>query len=123
MSRILIADDDAHIRNVVALKLRNAGFDVEAVENGQQGIAAFEAQRPDLIITDYQMPIVDGVEMCRSIIGLPGGEAVPKILLTARGFSLDDETVESLRLSEILSKPFSPRQLLATVQSLLIQAA
>lgn len=118
---ILVADDEAHIRSVVSLKLRNAGFRVLTAQDGQEALEIAVQERPDLLITDYQMPMLSGLELCQRLrqqnIGLP------TIMLTARGYSLEPMDTEQNGILRMLSKPFSPRHLLATVQDLLASHA
>ena len=80
--RILVADDEAPIANVVALKLRNAGFEVIVARDGQEAYELAIADRPDFIITDLQMPVMNGLELCTRLAAeIQGG--IPTILLTA----------------------------------------
>jgi CheY-like chemotaxis protein len=120
--KILVADDESHILNVVSLKLRNAGFSVVTACDGQEALELTQQEHPDLLIVDYQMPNLSGVELCRRLKQDPATGRIPAILLTARGYDLDGETAESAGIVKILSKPFSPRQLLATVADLLAVA-
>ena len=65
--KILVADDESHILNVVSLKLSNAGYDVVTASDGQEAFELATAQRPDLIITDYHMPLLSGLELCQKL--------------------------------------------------------
>jgi len=116
--KILVADDEAPIANVVAMKLRNAGLEVIVAMDGQEAYELAVAERPDFMITDLQMPGMSGLELCARLVAeLDGG--VPTILLTAKGFELAAESVRELPVRRIMTKPFSPRELLAQVQELL----
>ncbi len=117
--RILVCDDESHIVHVVSLKLRNAGYDVATASDGQAGLEAALAQPPDLLITDYQMPRMTGVELVSELRRRDEWQDLPVIMLTARGFRLDPIEVRRTRIAEVVSKPFSPRDLLARVQALL----
>ena len=112
---ILVADDETHILNVVSLKLRNAGFRVLTAADGQEGLELAQQELPDLIITDYHMPMLSGLEMCRRLRQDPRTGSIPAIMLTARGYHLEPRDTEESGIKLMLSKPFSPRQLLATV--------
>jgi two-component system alkaline phosphatase synthesis response regulator PhoP len=117
--RILVVDDEIHIVQVVAIKLRNNGFEVLTAENGKQALEVACEHCPDLIITDYQMPLMTGVEFIENFRNHPGSSGVPVIMLTARGFAIEDEKKKELNIATCLSKPFSPREVLQTVRDVL----
>src|SRR6267378_5740593 len=112
---ILVADDESHILHVVSLKLRNAGYIVITARDGQEALELALAEPPDLLITDYHMPQLSGLELCRRLKQKPSTSRVPAIMLTARGYDLEPADTQSSGILRMLSKPFSPRQLLATV--------
>jgi len=116
---ILVADDESHILHVVSLKLRNAGYRVVTAHDGQEALEAAQQERPDLIITDYHMPQLSGLELCRRLKQDASMPAIPVIMLTARGYHLEPQDTEQSGILRMLSKPFSPRQLLATVNEVL----
>jgi len=116
---ILVADDETHILNVVSLKLRNAGFRVLTAHDGQEALDVAIAERPDLLITDFHMPQLSGLELCRRLKQEATTRAIPKIMLTARGYHLEPKDTEDSGILKMLSKPFSPRHLLATVHEVL----
>jgi two-component system alkaline phosphatase synthesis response regulator PhoP len=116
---ILVADDETHILNVVSLKLRNAGFRVLTAHDGQEALDVALAERPDLLITDYHMPQLSGLELCRRLKQDATTRSIPKIMLTARGYHLEPQDTEQSGILRLLSKPFSPRHLLATVHEVL----
>ena len=116
---ILVVDDEAHILHVVSLKLRNAGYEVVTAEDGEQGLELALERRPDLIITDYQMPYVSGLELCQKLREHDTTRDIPALMLTARGYSLAGEVLEQTNIAAVLSKPFSPREVLARVQELI----
>jgi DNA-binding response OmpR family regulator len=116
---ILVADDETHILNVVSLKLRNAGFRVLTAHDGQEALDVALAERPDLLITDFHMPQLSGLELCRRLKQDAATCAMPKIMLTARGYHLEPQDTEESGILRMLSKPFSPRHLLATVHEVL----
>ena len=117
-TRVLVVDDEPAIANVVALKLRNAGLDVTVAMDGYEGYEQALHERPDFIITDLQMPGMSGLEMVARLTA-ELGTGIPTILLTAKGFELTAESVRELPVRRIMTKPFSPRELLAQVQELL----
>lgn len=120
--KILVADDESHILHVVSLKLRNAGFTVVTACDGQEALDLARLELPDLLIIDYQMPHLSGLEVCQRLRHEPATNRIRAILLTARGYDLNLADVEPTGVARILSKPFSPRQLLATANEMLTEA-
>jgi DNA-binding response OmpR family regulator len=116
---ILVADDESHILNVVSLKLRNAGFHVLTASDGQEALDLAIQERPHLVITDYHMPNLSGLELCRRMRQNELTQTIPAIMLTARGYHLDPKDTAESGILRMLSKPFSPRHLLATVNEVL----
>jgi two-component system, OmpR family, alkaline phosphatase synthesis response regulator PhoP len=119
--KILVVDDEVHIVQVVAIKLRNNGFEVITAENGAEGLDLAIQERPDLIVSDYQMPVMSGLEMIENLRAKPETRDIPVVMLTARGFAIEDEKKQQLRVTACLSKPFSPRELLQSIESVLNQ--
>ena len=120
---ILVADDESHILNVVSLKLRNAGYRVVTARDGQEAFDLAKQEHPDLVITDYHMPQLSGLELCRKLKEDADTSRIPAIMLTARGYHLEPHDTEGSGILRMLSKPFSPRQLLMTVDEILQPAA
>jgi two-component system, OmpR family, alkaline phosphatase synthesis response regulator PhoP len=120
---ILVADDESHILHVVSLKLKNAGYRVLTARDGQEALEIAQAEKPDLLITDYHMPQLSGLELCRKLKQDPATTNIPAIMLTARGYELEPADTEQSGILRMLSKPFSPRHLLATVEEVLSGAA
>ena len=121
--KILVADDETHILHVVSLKLRNAGFLVITARDGQEALEMAQMEKPHLIITVYHMPQLSGLELCQRLKQDPATSSIPAIMLTARGYQLDPTDTEQSGILRMLSKPFSPRQLLTTVNEVLERAA
>jgi two-component system, OmpR family, alkaline phosphatase synthesis response regulator PhoP len=117
--KILVADDESHILHVVSLKLRNAGFTVVTACDGQEALELARQELPDLMIIDYHMPHLSGLELCQRLRETPATARIPAIMLTARGYDLDSDSTESHGIVRMLSKPFSPRHLLVTVNEVL----
>ena len=117
--RILVADDESHILNVVSLKLSNAGFQVTTASDGQEAYELASAEPPDLLITDFHMPQLSGIELCKKLKQSEATDSIPTIMLTARGYDLEPGDTESSGILKMISKPFSPRQLLTTVNEVL----
>lgn len=116
---ILVADDETHILHVVSLKLRNAGFRVLTARDGQEALEIAQMQHPDLLITDYHMPQLSGLELCQRLKQDARTSDIPAIMLTARGYHLEPRDTEQSGILRMLSKPFSPRHLLTTVNEVL----
>ena len=117
--KILVADDESHILHVVSLKLTNAGYTVVTASDGQEAFELATADRPDLLITDYHMPQLSGLELCQKLRQSAETSGIPTIMLTARGYALDPADTEQSGIKCMLSKPFSPRALLQTVNEML----
>lgn len=116
---ILIADDEHHIRLVVAQRLREAGFTVVEARDGEEALELALASPPDLVITDFQMPLLSGVEFCMALRARKATAQIPAIMLTARGHAVKPENLSQTNIKELVSKPFSARELLVRVQRVL----
>ncbi|HDZ69424.1 MAG TPA: response regulator [Phycisphaerales bacterium] len=105
--------------HVVAIKLRNNGFEVISAENGAEAFERACEEKPDIIVTDFQMPIMTGLGLVEKLRQNEATKDIPVIMLTARGFAIEDEQKKALRISEFLSKPFSPKELLRSIEDIL----
>jgi CheY-like chemotaxis protein len=121
--KVLVADDEIHIIHVVTIKLRNNGYEVLSAENGNDAFAMACKEKPDIIVTDFQMPGMTGLELVRRLRQNETTKDIPVIMLTARGFAVEDREKEELEISELLSKPFSPKELLRSIEDILYQKA
>lgn len=121
--RIVVADDESHILNVVSLKLRNAGFEVLCANDGEEALSMVLSEKPDLLITDYHMPGLTGMEVCCKMRADESVKETKAIMLSARGYHLTEQELADTGISTMISKPFSPRQLLEVVNSVLGVAA
>jgi DNA-binding response OmpR family regulator len=115
--RVLVVDDDATVSDVVRRYLERAGYDVTQAEDGQQALTAFARTRPDLVVLDLMLPGIDGLEVCRRL--QRHGPDVPVIMLTALGEEADRVLGLQLGADDYVTKPFSPRELVLRVQSVL----
>ena len=116
---ILVVDDESHILHVVELKLRNAGFEVVTAMDGEEGLEIAVQQKPDLVITDLQMPVMSGTALCAAMKAHPATQHTPALVITARGFKLEQEALDTTNIQAVLSKPFSPREVLCCVNEIL----
>ncbi len=117
---ILVAEDQADIRDLIALNLRQAGYQVTAVVDGAQALAQQVEQARDLLVLDLMMPGLDGLEVCKALRARGG--AVPILMLTAKSTELDRVLGLELGADDYLTKPFSMAELLARVKALLRRA-
>lgn len=116
MNRILIVDDDAHIRDVLRFALEKEGFETCEANNGQLALQKFGTDNPDLIILDIMMPELDGISVCRE---LRLSSRVPIIFLSSKDDEIDRILGLELGGDDYITKPFSPRELVARVRAVL----
>ena len=114
--RILVIEDQEDNRQILRDLLTSADFEVIEAVDGEAGLAAAAAHRPDLILMDIQLPILDGYEATRRIKANPSLRAIPIIVITSYALSGDDDKARAAGCDAYFSKPFSPRQLLAKVR-------
>jgi DNA-binding response OmpR family regulator len=120
---ILIAEDSATMRRLVAAKLEADGYDVVEAVDGEQALSLARTDRPDLLILDKVMPKLDGFEVVRALRADPATKAVPIVMLTGRTSEEDVLGGLGLGVDEYMPKPFSPRELSARVRRTLDRAA
>src|SRR4029079_4667508 len=118
--RILLCDDELHILRAAEFKFKRAGYEVVCANDGQEGWEQIEQQRPDIVVTDCQMPRLSGLGLAERIRQSPATADLPVIMLSAKGFEL---SLEELRTQYgircLMAKPFSPRELFARVEAVL----
>jgi len=117
MKRILIADDESHIRRILEFNLKRAGYEVLTTEDGQAALALALSARPDLVILDVSMPELTGLDVCRRLKADAALEATPVFLLTARGQESDAEAGRVAGADQFFTKPFSPKHLVEQVRN------
>lgn len=119
MPRILVAEDEKDIRELIAFTLRFAGFDVLLATNGEEAVQVAEAEIPDLVILDVRMPRMSGYEACRRLKENPQTAALPVVFLSAKG--QDSEIQQGLEsgAEEYILKPFAPDELIQQVRNIL----
>jgi two-component system phosphate regulon response regulator PhoB len=123
MARILVIDDEQDIRELVTFKLSRMGHDVACEADGEAGLAAARRLAPELILVDWMMPRLTGIEVCSALRGDPDFAATPIILLTARAQEADLQRGFAAGASDYVVKPFSPRELAARVGTALSRSA
>jgi len=117
--RVLVIEDDPNVAEVVATYLEREGCIVEVRDDGEEGLAAALADPPDLVVLDLMLPGLDGLEVCRRLQALA---PVPVVMLTAKGDETDRIVGLELGADDYISKPFSPRELVARVKAVLRRA-
>jgi DNA-binding response OmpR family regulator len=122
VTTVLVADDDADIRDLVAFKLEQAGLEVLAVGDGQAALETARAHVPALAVLDVSMPGLSGIDVCRALRAEPATAGMLIIMLTARVQEQDVEGGFSAGADDYVTKPFSPRELVSRIQALLTRA-
>jgi two-component system, cell cycle response regulator DivK len=113
--RILVVEEHEDSRRILRDLLTSAGFQIIEAEDGERGIAAAEAHRPDLVLMDIQLPRVDGYEATRRIKANPELRAIPIIVVTSYTLSGDEDKARAVGCVSYITKPYSPRHLLAQI--------
>jgi len=116
---ILVVEDQEDNRQILRDLLGNAGYELTEAENGEEAIAAAGKQRPDLILMDIQLPIMDGYEATRRIRTNPDLRSVPIIAVTSYALTGDEDKALAAGCDGYVTKPYSPRDLLAKVRAYL----
>ena len=119
MGKILVVEDEANIRQLIRYNLEKEGFSVLEAADGLQGIKLAKEEKPDLILLDLMLPGADGLEVCRVLKGNAPTSALPIIMLTARSEEIDKVIGLELGADDYMTKPFSPRELVARVRAVL----
>jgi two-component system, OmpR family, phosphate regulon response regulator PhoB len=122
VTAVLVADDDADIRDLVAFKLEQADLEVVAVGDGLAALAAAREKRPQLAVLDVSMPGISGLDLCRMLRADPDTKDMLIIMLTARVQEQDVEGGFSAGADDYVTKPFSPRELVSRIQALLARS-
>lgn len=113
--RIMIVDDEMHLARILQFTLQHAGYEVITAFDGQEALEAFERDRPDLVILDLMLPVIDGYKVCNRI---KANGAVPVIILSARDFS-KERLEEPVQADLLMEKPFNTEHLLDEIARLL----
>ncbi len=118
--KIIICDDEIHILRAAELKFLRAGYEVRCAGDGEEAWELIQEDRPDLVITDCQMPVLDGIGLASRIHTTPELAGLPVMMVTAKGFELSlEELRDKYGISSLTTKPFSPRALLQQVEDIL----
>jgi len=117
--KILVVDDEANIRELVRFNLEKEGFTVIEAVDGVTAISTVRAEKPDLVVLDLMLPAIDGLEVCRVLKKDVATSGIPVIMLTAKAEEIDKILGLEMGADDYLTKPFSPRELLARIKAVL----
>jgi DNA-binding response OmpR family regulator len=120
--KVLVVDDDAHIRELVQMKLQGAGHEVITANDGEEGLARARNEGPGLVLLDIAMPKLTGLEVCEALRADPATANLPIVLITARSGEVDVERGFAAGADDYITKPFSPRELLHRLEAILERA-
>lgn len=118
-NRVLVVDDEPHIRRLLVTRLTAEGYDVAEAENGEDGLEIVLSEPPDIVLLDLMMPGASGLEILSRIRSTEGLERLPVVILTAKGQDTDRELALAGGASDFITKPFSPMKLLTRIQEIL----
>jgi CheY-like chemotaxis protein len=121
MKKILIAEDERDIRDLISFTLKFAGYEVVAVVNGEEAVKTAQTDRPDLIIMDGRMPKMSGYEACEKIKQMDETKDIPVVFLSAKGQESEIQAGLKAGALEYLLKPFAPDELIKRVQTIFDQ--
>jgi DNA-binding response OmpR family regulator len=119
MARVVIAEDDRTLREMLVVVLEGAGYEVSAHEDGRAAVAAVEQQKPDAVLLDVSMPVMSGLEAARALRDSRDSATVPILLLTAHGQWVDVSDGFEAGADDYVTKPFSPQDLIHRIEALL----
>ena len=121
--KVLIVDDDPDIRDLLSFSFGFAGFEIHTARDGAAVLDVVEARRPDLVVLDWMMPGMNGLEVCRLLRSSERDEHLPVIMLSARTSEQDKRDGEAAGVTGYVTKPFSPRDLVRRCEQALLRAA
>jgi len=119
LRKILIVDDSVSMRQMVSFTLRQGGYEVIEAEHGQAALNKLQSSTVDLIITDLNMPVMDGITLIQNVRKLPAMKSKPILMLTTEGLAAKKEQGKAAGASGWLVKPFDPEKLLLTIAKVL----
>jgi DNA-binding response OmpR family regulator len=122
MSKVVVVDDEPFILMMIEDKLRRAGMQVITLRESRDAMSVIRREKPDLVILDWMMPEISGIELCRMLKADPDLDDIPVILLTAKGQDADKQLGLQCGAVMYVTKPFSPRSLLEIVNNAIQKA-
>ena len=117
--KVLVVDDEAHLTYILSFKLQQMGLEVITASDGEEAYSLACAHPPDLIITDFQMPGLSGLELCLKLKQTPATADIPILMLTARGHRITPSELVRTNIQHLMPKPFSARELMARTAEML----
>ena len=114
--RILVVEDQPDSRRIIRDMLAHTDYEVTEVENGEEALAAIAKQRPDLILMDIQLPVMDGYTATRRIKADPALRSIPIIAVTSYALDREAKVAKAAGCDDYVPKPYSPRELLAKIR-------
>lgn len=123
MTKILIAEDERDIRDLVTFSLKFGGFDVVQASNGVEAVERAQAEVPDLILMDVRMPKMTGYEACKALKAIPAMRHIPVVFLSAKGQESEIQQGVEAGAEEYILKPFAPDELTKQIKSVLDRVA
>ncbi len=120
-AHILLVDDELHVSQILGRRLEREGYRVTIARDGVEATQHAAQETPDLVISDLQMPRMDGLGLATALAAAPALAGVPIILLTARGHRIDQQVVDRTAITRVLAKPFSAHEVTAVVAQVLAE--
>jgi len=117
--KILVVDDEVYILHILDFSLGAEGFEVISANNGELGVEKAKLEKPDLIVLDIMMPVLDGYETCRRLKNEPETKDIPVVLLTAKGRDVDKRLGFEVGAIDYIVKPFSPSRLIQRIEEII----
>jgi CheY-like chemotaxis protein len=117
--RLLLVDDEPHVTLVLSRKLERAGYEVQTARDGEEGFETARSFQPDLIVSDLQMPRMDGLGMATTLAGDKATAHIPILMLSGRGFLLDQQLASTTRIVRVLEKPFAASDIIRSAGEIL----
>ncbi len=119
MARLLVIDDDVDLATLTSIRLTRAGHEVHSAHDGTAGLAAIRSIRPDLVVLDWMMPGMDGIEVAQAVRADASIAGTPLVMLTAKSGAADLDRAIEAGVDAIMSKPYVPAELMARIASIL----
>lgn len=119
MSKVLLCDDEIHVRSILARRFQSAGWEVVTADNGKLGVEAAREHAPDIIVIDYNMPVMNGGDAAVALREDPATAHIPIIMLSGQSHMMDEQTRSQTNIVNIVPKPFSAMQVIKAVQDAL----
>ena len=121
MARLLVIDDDADLAKLTSIRLRRAGHEVETAIDGIAGLAAIRSMRPQLVVLDWMMPGLDGLEVCRAVRADAAISATPLVMVTAKTAAADLDRALDAGMDAVMTKPYLPAELIGKISRILAE--